>query len=125
MIFGRHSSELPPPPTVGGSPSISGGHAAPCSGVGVAVGCALTAFAARKCWPKSSPDAATSAPNALAPLSIVRRLIRVRVILDLPVWHRVEVRQRRLTRARYRQPIVPQNTETVPRCHPSAFALLY
>ncbi len=37
------------------------------------------------CWARSSPDTAISAPSAVAPLSMVRRLIRVRVIFDLPV----------------------------------------
>jgi len=61
------------------------------------------------CWPKSSPDAATRPPNVAACLSIVRRLIRMRVMSDLPVSHRVEARQRHSTSARYRRlSIVPQ-----------------
>jgi hypothetical protein len=36
-------------------------------------------------WAESNAGAVTSAPSAVAPLSIVRRLKRVRVIVILPV----------------------------------------
>src|SRR5262249_5641323 len=43
--FSMNGSELPPP-TVGGSPLTSGGHVAPLSEGGFAVGCARATFAA-------------------------------------------------------------------------------